>query len=821
MLNIASEHPYVLSPAHAAGVGHTARRKTSIATLLHSLYLGSGLLPLSLYQVPHAHAAEATETYNIPAASLEDALNAFARKTGITLSFDPALVKGRISPPLQGELTRDQAIHQLLKGTDLEPVTQDGATIIRRKPAASISETLPEVAVVAEKETADSLGGSYAGNQVAIKGGLGLLGNKGFMDTPFNQTSYTSKTIEDFQARSLSDLLIADPSVRLSSARTNINEDFSIRGLTVAGQDIAINGMYGLAPYFRTPIEFIERVEVLKGPSALLNGMSPGGNVGGNINVLPKRAGDDPLTRVTASYLSDSVFGSHVDIGRRFGENKEFGIRFNGAYRDGDTRLDHQSQEETLGSLALDYKGEKLRVTFDHIYQQQNIHGVTRQFTVGSLLTEMPNAPDATTNYPGYGYSKMKDRTQILRAEYDISDHISIYGGYGTRKSRMDAVAGNPVLTDSAGNFTSSPAWQLFNIDSRSMEAGVKARFNTGNIGHSISLGMTRVVQDQYIFFYTAFAGRNSNLYSPVYSSTPSTDAIEADTTKYASTTLTSYALADTLSFMDDRIQLTLGLRHQNVYTPSYVFGTGARVGEAYDESAVTPLAGIVIKPWQNTSLYANYIQGLSQGGTAPVGTTNSGQIFSPYKTRQKELGVKMDWGKIATTLSMFEIERPLSYTFNNTFSVDGEQKNRGIELNVFGEVIDHVRLLGGMAITRSRLNNTEGGAYDGNEAIAVPRVQANLGADWDVLAVQGLSLNARTVYTSKQYVDRANNLDIDSWTRFDLGARYKTVVQQKPVTFRANIENVFDKRYWSSSNEGYLYVGAPRTLLLSATVDF
>ena len=796
------------------------KRKLSIAALLPSLYLGSSLITALVYS-PLSIADEANQTFQIPAGNLEDALNAFAKKNGMTLSFDPALVKGKTSAGLSGTYTRDQAIKQMLKDTDLEAVTHDGATVIQRRSPSSAVETLPEVSVVSGAEKSDALPRAYAGGQVAKGGSLGLLGSKGFMDTPFNQTSYTSQSAEDVQARSLSDLLIADPSVRLSSARNNINEDFSIRGLTVAGQDIAINGMYGLSPFYRTPVEFIERVEVLKGPSALLNGMTPGGNVGGNINIIPKRAGDDPLTRVTASYLSDAIFGTHVDVSRRFGENKEFGIRFNGAYREGDARIDHQDLEDTVGSLALDYRGEKLRVTFDHIQQQQNIDAVTRQFTVGSLLTEMPSAPDNKLNYPGYGHSKMKDKSQILRAEYDLTDQVTVYGGYGTRKSEMDAIAGNPVLTSNNGNFTSSPAWQLFHIESRSIEAGVKARFNTGNVGHSLSLGSTRVVQDQFIFFDTAFSGRNSNIYSPVYSDTPSTDGIDTNITKYASTTLTSYALADTLSFLDDRIQLTLGLRHQNVYTPSYQFGTGARNGPSYDESVVTPLAGIVIKPWENISLYANYIQGLSPGQRAPVGTSNAGEIFSPYKTRQKEAGVKVDWGKIATTVSLFEIERPLSYTFNNTFSVDGEQKNRGLEFNVFGEIVDHVRLLGGMAITRSRLDNTPGGTNDGNEAIAVPRVQANLGADWDVLAVQGLSLNARTVYTSKQYVDSANNLDIDAWTRFDIGARYKTVLQDKPVTLRANIENLFDKRYWGSSNEGYLFIGAPRTLLLSATVDF
>lgn len=688
------------------------------------------------------------------------------------------------------------------------------------------AETLPEVAVTAETALDSSAPPPvYAGGQVASGGKLGLLGNQDFMDTPFNITSYTAQTIEDQQARSLSDVLIADPSVRLSSARTNINEDFSIRGFPVPSQDVALNGMYGLSPYYRVPVEMAERIEVLKGPSALLNGMAPGGSVGGAINIVPKRAGSEPLTRFTGSYLSDSVYGGHADIGRRFGENQEFGIRFNGAYRKGDTAIDRQSTEETVGALGLDYSGERLRLSADIIYQQQNIDRVVRQFSVDPSLTDIPRAPDGDLNYPGYGYSDMQDFSTALRGEFDINEHLTVYGGYGERDSRMDAVAGNPNIDNLAGDFSSNPAWQVFDVNSHSAEAGIRTNFETGSIKHRATLGATRLVQNTDISFqFPAVPTRFSNLYDPVYSGTPSKIGLLGHATKYTTSDLTSYALADTLSFLDDRVLLTLGVRHQRVEAQNYDYmaRSNAKAGPGYDESDVTPAVGIVVKPWHNVSLYANYIEGLSQGPTAPIGASNAGEMFSPFITKQKEAGVKLDWGKFATTVSLFEIERP-SGVLNpgGVFDVNGEQRNRGIELSVFGEVMDHVRLLGGLAYTDGKLTKTEGGTFDDNYAIAVPKVQANLGAEWDTWFVPGLTLNGRVVYTSKQYVDQANNLSIPQWTRVDIGARYRTELNDTPVTLRANVENLFDKAYWGSSNSGFLYLGAPRTLLLSATVDF
>ena len=702
--------------------------------------------------------------------------------------------------------------------------TVHGGVAAQTAAGAKADPQLPEVKVEASGAALPGeLPKPYAGGQVAKGGRLGLLGNDDVMNAPFNITNFTAQTIEDQQARSISDVLMNDPSVRLSSAVTNINEDFSIRGFLVSSQDVALNGMYGLIPYFRVPVEMAERIEVLKGPSALLNGMAPSGNIGGAINLVPKRAGLEPLTRFTASYVSDSIFGGHLDFSRRFGESRQFGVRFNGVYRNGDPTIDEQAQEDTVGALALDYTGERVRLTFDFINQRQEIDHVVRQFQVAAGLPSMPAPPDSRLNYPGYGRSKTDDHAAVVRGEYDVSDALTLYGGFGKRKHHMDAVAGNPTLLNAAGDFTSTPAWQVWEVEGYSGEAGINARFDTGPVKHRLSLGATKVVQDANIYFL--FAGlspaRNSNIYNPVYTPTPSTAPFAATTVPFNETTLTSYAIADTVSLIGDKLLVTIGARHQRVEAQAYNFVTGLPSGPAYDEHGVTPVVGVVVKPLNRLSLYANYIEGLSQGPTAPIGTINAGQIFPPFKTRQYEAGAKADWGGYTTTLSVFQIARPSAFASGGVFGVNGEQRNRGVELNVFGEVARGVRLLGGAAYTHGELTKTANGAFDGNDAIAVPRTQVNLGGEWDTPWFPGFTLTARAIRTGRQYVDQANALPLPDWTRFDFGARYRAKIGGRPVVFRASLENVFDKSYWGSSNTGFLYVGAPRTLLLSATVDF
>src|SRR5690606_14015548 len=190
----------------------------------------------------------------------------------------------------------------------------------------------------------------------------------------------------------------------------------------------------------------LERVEIIKGPSAALFGMTPGGSVGGVVNLVPKRATDEPVTRITGSVSSDSVFGVHADIGRRFGPDNAFGIRINAMTRDGDTPIKDQSTRESLASLALDYRGRALRASLDLLWQKERIDNVVRQFQAGPTLIAIPRAPDNTLPYPGFGWSDGRHGSALAKVEYDITDHVTAYAAYGRRKLNWGAVAANPVI---------------------------------------------------------------------------------------------------------------------------------------------------------------------------------------------------------------------------------------------------------------------------------------------------------------------------------------------------------------------------------------
>jgi iron complex outermembrane receptor protein len=240
----------------------------------------------------------------------------------------------------------------------------------------------------------------------------------------------------------------------------------------------------------------------------------------------------------------------------------------------------------------------------------------------------------------------------------------------------------------------------------------------------------------------------------------------------------------------------------------------------------LTPLVGLVVKPWANVSLYANYIEGLGIGDIAPQAAANAGEILPPFKSKQIEVGTKVDLGRVAMTFSAFQIDKPFGLLEQRAgeivFVEGGEQRNRGLEFEVFGEVTPGVRLLGGVTFLDGTLTKTAKSGELGNAPIGVPSVQLNMGAEWDVPYVSGLTWAANVIYTGKQFVDTANLQEIPPWTRLDLGVRYRTTVDGRPVILRAAVENVFDNGYWAGvASFGTLAQGAPRTAKLSLTTNF
>lgn len=677
---------------------------------------------------------------------------------------------------------------------------------------------------------------AYAGNQVATGARIGALGNRSVLETPFSVTAYTEKLIRDQQARTIADITLNDPSVRLDAPTYSERDSFFIRGFSVVNLDVLYDGLPYIANPRRGFVEGIERVEVLKGPTAFVNGGI--GRVGGTINLVPKRAADEPLTRLTTSYLSNSQLWTHADIGRRFGPAGEWGMRGNVSYRFGKTGMDHNDIEVGVASLGIDYRGDDFRASLDLNHSTQNIDAPTSLFNAAILPLgiAIPRAPDGKINTASpFEYHDSKHNMAAARIEYDVLDNTTIYAAGGASRYREDFLTSSYTIRDPNGNATSDLAIQPQQIQGFSGEIGLRSEFDTGPVGHKFNISLQRSLNENYRGGFAPGAlslpgTYPTNIYNPSYLPDGSVNISalprSSNLPLFADLLSTSLAISDTLSFFDDRLDVTVGGRFQEVRSRG--FNTRPDRGPVgvrnyfYEESRFSPAVAANLRLTESLSVYANYVEALTEGAIAPATVANANEVFPPFVHDQKEIGMKYDLGSFAVTAALFEIRQESAYTSSNVYSVDGLQVNRGVELSIFGEPMEGVRLLGGVTFMDAKLDRTARGAFDGKHVPGVPKTMISLYGEYDTPWVEDLTLTGRILYNGSTYYDQANTQKVEDWTRVDLGARYKTAGWNgKPVEIRANVENVFDQNYWASSARGFLAAGAPRTFKLSASFDF
>jgi iron complex outermembrane receptor protein len=704
---------------------------------------------------------------------------------------------------------------------------------------ATDGKTLATVTVNASADaSAQGLSPAYPGGQVARGGRAGILGTRDNLQTPFSITSYTNELIQDRQARSVGEVLQNDPNVRVARGFGNFQESYFIRGFILNSDDVAYNGLYSLLPRQYIATELFERVEVLRGASAFLTGANPGsGGIGGAINLLPKRAPNDPLTRVTLGGGSGSQANVAADVARRFGPDASTGIRVNVAHRSGGTSVDDEKTELGLAAVGLDWRSRDVRLSGDIGWQDNRLKRTRTNVTLAT--TTVPHAPDGETNWAQpWSFSNERDVFGTLRGEWDISSNVTAWGAYGMKRSEEANSLANITVNDAA-----TGAGTVYRFDNtrkdrvNTGEAGVRGKFRTGGIGHEVVVAASMFDFEKDNAYGFDFANTlATSLYNPTAYAQPAFSANALFGGSLAApnltgrTKLTSFAIGDTVSLANDSVFVTAGLRRQKLDVGSFAYGTSALISQ-YTASRTSPAAGIVWRASKQLSVFANYIEGLSQGETAPATANgapvvNRGEALAPYVSKQKEIGVKYDAGRIGGGIALFSTTRPRAFTnAQQVFTSAGKDEHTGVEFNVYGEATRGLRLLGGATWLDAKQKATGSAATDGKRVIGVPEFQATLGAEWDLPVVRGLALDARVVHTGSSHANATNTLSVPGWTRLDLGARYLTEVAGRLVTLRARVDNATNRNYWASvggfPGSGYLVAGAARSFNLSASVDF
>ena len=666
---------------------------------------------------------------------------------------------------------------------------------------------------------------NYADGKLAKEAKLGALGNKSVIDTPFSVTTYTAKTISDNQAATVSEVLKNDPSIRETTNSGHLNENIQIRGFSVGFEDYNINGLYGMAPTGRIPTDIIDSVTVLKGPNALVAGMAPAGGVGGVVMAQTKRANQD-LTRVSASYEDDGYYKSGFDVARRLGNNKEFGVRVGGSYGQGEHIIDGMDDTNSTGVVALDYTTDKLKLNFDaYAVRDKRDNGSPVMVSMGTIK-QVIAAPSGDSNFFPNIHGEQSSQYLGVSGEYKFSPDLKVFGGAGyTEKEYSGHIFGTRMIVQNATTGAASSQYYRVGYQEHAVAAnlGLEGKFDTGAIQHTLGLRADYLTRNYWQHSAATSNAFNTNLYNPIVDASEQMPTSYPTIVPYADNRYVSYTLTDQMSMLDDKLQVILGARYQDIDTKNLYKKT------KYSSDKLSPSLGLVVKPFgEDLSFYASYVEGLSEGVTVSDITyptaTNKGETLAPYQTKQYELGTKYQVGSWLNTLALYQIEKPEVYQDTVTKAVkdDAETRSRGIEFSTAGQLTEDLSLMANLAYIDAEYVKSGTASQVGNTVIGTPDFTAGLGMDYKIPVVDGLSVNARASYVSEQYLNTDNSLELPDYTILDLGAKYATKIGGVNTTFRANVNNLTDEKYWSGVfGSNYAILGAGRTYKLGVTFDF
>lgn len=677
------------------------------------------------------------------------------------------------------------------------------------------------------------------GGNVRTTAKLGVLGDKSVMDIPYSEMSMTAKAVETYgdPSQPLANVLMNNPSIRTSTT-SPMYTDFSMRGINMNGNHMMLNGVPSLFYQFTTPpSHVIDRIDITSGPNAGVNGVSMSNNgtnsgatpAPGTINIVTKRALNTPVNRYTQTFSGRGNAGEFIDVGRRFGENNEWGIRVNAEYMEGGLALPGAEKNEKNIFINMDHRGDNNITNLFAGYFDLRVNGGQRWFSLPNSYssTVLPDAPDSKNNYDFNGTTKyVHGYLATLNHEHKLDDTWSYFAnmGYSRRSGNKDN-QGASIKFDEHGNFVGNQFNQQ-NEEGKNayVQFGLKGNLETGAVKHDLALSVDRSWA-RYWNKSKSYKPNGQEILGNLYDGIifPDNYVLQSfgDGTPQWEETNIGLTIADTISYGKASMLLAASRKHENFESFT---------GKSFKNDNILPTYGLTYKPVENMAFYYGHTESFSRGLVVSGNNyTNNGETMGPVKSKQNEIGVKYQNAGMMTTLSYFDIDEANRYDINSndpnhplTKVDDGKNRYKGVELTVNGKLADKWTVTGGLLYLDAEREKTKNGTKDGWFVNGASEWSGVLGLEYkpdDSLGIVG-----RAVWNDKAYIDSKSSsgkTEIPSYVTFDLGVNYKTKINTVPVKLSAMCYNVADKDYWmgrgSSTTIG---LSMPRTFMLSAQFD-
>ncbi|GAB7531635.1 ferrioxamine receptor FoxA [Pseudomonas sp. 3A(2025)] len=782
--------------------------------------------------------AASTRSYSIAPAPLSEALNQFARQAGITLSATPQQTQGLQSPGLQGSYSVEQGLTILLGGNPLQAVSADGSRyVLTRVANEPMSLPTTDIRGFALGNALGSVDGYNATHsQIATKTSTALL------ETSQSVSVVTRQQMDDQGSQTVAQTMRYTPGVLTNPYGATHRYDYvALRGFNDGSVDnIYLDGLKSMGDsgtYSTMQVDpyFLERVDILKGPSSVLYGRS---SPGGLVALTSKKPLFTPYHQIQATVGTQGQRGLGFDFSGPVDDDKRVAYRLTGLVDRSDTQFDHAEEKRyaLAPTVSIDFT-EDTSLTLQAYLQHDPEGGYHGGIPADGSLHQR-NGRRISEHFfdgePGVDGFSRDQQAFSYQFEHRLNDVFTARQNFRYQESKVEldqvyAYGWTTPTSNELNRYYSSGDERLhaFIIDNM-----LQADFFTGNAKHTLLFGAD-YQRRKTVVDWTSGAVAPLNGFEPVYGN----DAISYyDPTRYLR------RLEQTGVYAQDLIEwnqwrISLGLRHDWVETSdeNRLAEAGRPVGtERQDKrTKTTGRAGVLYLFDNGLAPYLSYSESFNPNSYSD----SAGNPLAPTDGKQWEAGIKYQppGTDDLFTASVFRIEQEnlaSKLPQENFYRPIGAVRSQGLELEAHLQLSEQFKLLGSYTLTDieysksmpSTLSTADNVIENqGHSPTQAPKHMASLWGDYafNSGALDGLRLGAGVRYVGYSWADAENTMKVPSYTLYDASVGYDLgKVGLKGLDVRVNANNLTNESYIAScASLSYCYVGEERNV--SATLSY
>lgn len=593
---------------------------------------------------------------------------------------------------------------------------------------------------------------------------------------------------------------------------------FRVRGFLTNFETLR-NGFPDYGYFSPRDVANIERVEILKGPAAVLYGGSPTQYAGGSgvVNSVTKKPLSQPYYNGNVTYGSYNFLRPTLDISGPLTNDKSVLYRLNVAYESADSFRDFVEYDSFLISPVLELKiSDRTKLTFEYEHQKYN-YIFDNGFPIEPEALKLPRS--RFLGEPNFANGEVTFNSFTYNFEHQFSNNWKFRQGFNILNANLnDAKQVSPgSLQDDRRTLDRLFYASDEEHENITLQNEISGKFSTGSIRHNFLFGVD-LARNLFSYLFAPDQELSIDIYDPQYGGTPT--PVEGGSSfgrKIVSENIGVF-VQDSIELLSN-LKLLLGGRLDfNDYS------TKDRVSsDTLNEQSNTrfsPRVGIVYQPSNATSFYFNWSNGFSPQFQA---RSRTDEEFEPQTTEQFEVGVKQNFlnDKLSATLAFFQVTKQNVLTpdpVDDRFQIQtGEQRSRGIELDIAGEILPGWKVIANYAYIDGRVTK-DNEIPVGDRLFGVPEHSAGLWTTYELQRgrLQGLGLGVGVYFVGEQEVDLPNTFQLASYVRADASIFYR----RQNYRFALNLKNISNVKYYEV--DGYSIDPAPPfTVLGTASVEF